>query len=263
MNMKIINPKINIDTFFSTLHDSPHRALLLDYDGTLAPFKKERDKAFPYPGIREILERVIQGGHTKVVIISGRRLHELVPLIGLAQLPEIWGSHGGERLMADGTYSVKRLPDRAAQLLSSFTERMEQMGLGDRLENKPLGLAVHWRGLDQTEIEEIRKGVLIQIPLDLEKEGLSIHTFDGGLELRPVGINKGEVVREILKDIGQDFMAAYMGDDLTDEDAFEAIKGRGIGILVKDELYDTKADVWLRPPEELFDFLDCWASIGV
>jgi len=258
--MKVINPEIDMDSFFAELRESSSRVLLLDYDGTLAPFKKERDKAFPYEGIGDVLDRIIESDETKVVIISGRRLNELIPLLGLKQLPEIWGSHGGERLSSDGTYSIERLPDSAVQLLASFDERMKEMGWEDRVERKPLGLAVHWRGLNLTEIEAIRKEVMEQIPLDLEKTGLALHAFDGGLEFRPVGINKGEVLHEVLKDMGQESTAAYLGDDLTDEDAFEAIKGRGVGILVREELRDTTADLWLRPPEELLDFLERWVS---
>ena len=52
---------------------------------------------------------------------------------------------------------------------------------------------------------------------------------------------------------------AYLGDDLTDEDAFRAVATRGLGILVRQELRKTAAVAWLRPPEELLDFLHRWA----
>lgn len=261
--MKVINPKINIDTFFSTLHDSPHRALLLDYDGTLAPFQKERNKAFPYPGIREVLDRIIRDDHTKVVIVSGRRLDELIPLLGLAQLPEIWGSHGGERRLENGTYLIEALPDAAIQTVSLLKSWTEQEGWKDLIEVKPLGLAIHWRGLSPNRVEAIKEHVKARLPLNIEEKGLTIHDFDGGLELRPKGINKGGAVKTMLQEMGPDGIAVYLGDDLTDEDAFEVIKNQGIGILVKNELRETKADVWLRPPEELIRFLNRWVSAEV
>jgi trehalose-6-phosphatase len=55
-----------------------------------------------------------------------------------------------------------------------------------------------------------------------------------------------------------DVAAAYLGDDLTDEDAFKAIKGKGIGVLVRSELRPTAADIWLTPPKDLLEFLSVW-----
>ncbi|NIP26121.1 MAG: trehalose-phosphatase, partial [Phycisphaerae bacterium] len=75
------------------------------------------------------------------------------------------------------------------------------------------------------------------------------------LELRVPGRDKGDAVGTILAEMNQDAVTAYLGDDLTDEDAFKAIKGKGIGILVREELRSTAADVWIRPPEELLTFL--------
>jgi len=55
-----------------------------------------------------------------------------------------------------------------------------------------------------------------------------------------------------------DTAAAYLGDDLTDEDAFYAIKGKGFSVLVRREWRPTIADVWIIPPEELLSFFDRW-----
>jgi trehalose-6-phosphatase len=48
----------SLETFWQQLQTAPQKVLLLDYDGTLAPFHLERNKAFPYPGVREILEKI-------------------------------------------------------------------------------------------------------------------------------------------------------------------------------------------------------------
>ena len=55
-----------------------------------------------------------------------------------------------------------------------------------------------------------------------------------------------------------DVAAAYLGDDATDEEAFATLGGRGLTVLVRPEFRATTAQVWLRPPDELFDFLDRW-----
>jgi trehalose 6-phosphate phosphatase len=82
--------------------------------------------------------------------------------------------------------------------------------------------------------------------------------FDGGLELRAATKHKGDAVAVVLGEAGDQVAAAYLGDDQTDENAFRAIKGRGLAILVRGEPRPTMADVWLRPPDELVRFLRDW-----
>ena len=60
-----------------------------------------------------------------------------------------------------------------------------------------------------------------------------------------------------------DTVSAYLGDDLTDEDAFDAIKRKGLAVLVRKEERITRADIRLTPPEELLAFLDRWLSADV
>ena len=127
-----------------------------------------------------------------------------------------------------------------------------------RIELKPSGLAVHWRGLPPDGAAAIR--ALLETrwaALDLGR-GLDWCDFDGGVELRLPGRDKGLVVDRILGEMGPDTVAAYLGDDLTDEDAFRAIRGRGAGILVRKTFRPTAADFLLEPPEEVLDFLARW-----
>lgn len=258
--MKTLNPKKKLSEFFNCLKKSQSRILLLDYDGTLAPFRVERDKALPYPGVAEVLKQLIQDSGTRLVLISGRCLDDLIPLLGLDHLPEIWGSHGGERLLLDGIYQKAVLSKAAAEGLEASAGWVTGMGWGGLLESKPFSLALHWRGMKPGEMEEMRARVLTYLPRLVEGTGLSLHEFDGGLELRPPGITKGEAVETILAEMQGETVSAYLGDDLTDEDAFAAMKGRGLGVLVRKELRETRADLWLMPPEELLDFLKRWQT---
>lgn len=258
--MKILNPQKKLPDFFDCLKKSRSRALLLDYDGTLAPFRVERDKALPYPGVIEVLKQLMQNGGTRLVLISGRRLNDLIPLLGLERLPEIWGSHGAERLLPDGSCQKSPLPKDRARRLEAAADWMAGMGWNGRLERKPFGLALHWRGMKPAETEEIRVRVLEHLPHLVAGTGLCLHEFDGGLELRSPGITKGKAVETILAEMQGETISAYLGDDLTDEDAFGALKGRNLSVLVRDELRETKADLWLRPPDELLDFLRRWET---
>jgi trehalose 6-phosphate phosphatase len=256
--MKILDPQLDLDNFIRNISIAKQRTLLLDYDGTLAPFRVERDQAIPYPGVREALAGILKAGHTRLVVISGRAIHDLIPLLQLDPLPEVWGSHGWERQLPNGTYTGPEFDENTKQSLLSAHAWIEQNKLVDRCEYKPASIALHWRGLDNQAADEI-KAVALQgwSPL-AQSSGLSLKPFDGGLELSVAGKDKGVAVRTILAELSEDVVIAYLGDDRTDEDAFEAIKGRGQGILVRSEFRPTTAALWLRPPEELLAFLAYW-----
>ena len=67
-------------------------------------------------------------------------------------------------------------------------------------------------------------------------------------------------VRTILGESKGEPAAAYLRDDFTAEDAFMALKGKGLSVLVGKRLRDTAADIWLKPPEEMLEFLDRWIA---
>ncbi|MBU2498073.1 MAG: trehalose-phosphatase [Proteobacteria bacterium] len=231
----------------------------MDYDGTLAPFHVDPSKAFPYPGVRNLLNRIMDAPGVHVVIISGRWTKDLIPLLHLQKQPEIWGSHGLERLKMDGIYEIASMDERALNGLVTADDWVESKGLSSRCEKKPGCLALHWRGLRDQEISEIKNRVIPEWRLIAEGWTLRLLEFDGGLELRVPGRNKGDAIKTILEEMEQDVVAAYLGDDLTDEDAFRSIKGRGIGVLVRKVFRPTDADLWIKPPEELLEFLSVWA----
>jgi len=252
--MQVINDRLDLKAFFAGLAKSRQSLLLLDYDGTMAPFRKERDQAVPYAGVVERLVRLMESGRTRVAIISGRWSKDLLPLLGMKSPPEIWGCHGTER--PDGT--IEGISREIAANLNKAEIWAEQKGLLGRIERKPASLAFHWRGLPEEEAARIRSAVTEKWSLDGAGDGLILKEFDGGLELRPVGLDKGGAVRKMLEEFDSSAPVAYLGDDLTDEDAFEALGDRGLKVLVRDEPRETLADLIIVPPEELLTFLDNW-----
>jgi trehalose-phosphatase len=88
--------------------------------------------------------------------------------------------------------------------------------------------------------------------------GMQLLPFDGGVELRSTDRTKGTAVAEILSQEPGDAPVAYLGDDLTDEDAFVAVGNKGYSLLVRSEVRASFARFWLHPPEELIEFLDAW-----
>jgi len=260
--MKILNKNINFDLFCEHFIKSDQKALLLDYDGTLAPFHSETDKALPYPGVRGILGRIMKETDIRVVIVTGRWIKDLMPLLQLENRPEIWGSHGLERLKSNGSYELAPMDEETLNGLVAADEWIDAAGLSERCEKKPGCIALHWRGLDGKRIKDIRSRVEPEWNLIAQSWGLRLKEFDGGLELSVPGTNKGDAVKTILTEMGQGALAAYLGDDFTDEDAFKAIKGRGMGILVREQLRPTAADIWIQPPGELLPFLSRMLHCG-
>lgn len=246
-------------TFLDRLRITPARVLLLDYDGTLAPFTSDREHAFPYPEIPELVARIMRTG-TRVVLISGRPATELLFLSGIHPYPEIWGSHGAERLLPDGSYWVEPPSPDHQSALKAAVHSLNACGFSSRVEVKPGGVAVHWRGVPLAERTVMETKIRNLFGPAIDDHGLHLLPFDGGLELRAPGKNKGDAVSAILQESGPEVAAAYLGDDQTDENAFRAIKGWGIAILVRPEPRPTEADLWLRPPEELGRFLRDWLT---
>ncbi len=258
--MKFLNADIDFDDFFHRLAGSSSRILMLDYDGTLAPFRVERNEAVPYPGVRTAIEAIQESGACRLVIVSGRAIEDLIPLMGLKAVPEIWGCHGWERRLTDGSKIEPDIPELATRGLTEARRWTEEAGLAKHLEQKPASMAIHWRGLGEGETADIQKRASEGWGRIAGEFGLSMHDFNGGMEIRVPGRDKGVAVETILTESETGAVAAYLGDDLTDEDAFRALKGSGLGVFVNKELRETAADMWIRPPEELIEFLSRWTD---
>jgi len=253
-----INTKPDLQEFFDELSLARESTLLLDYDGTLSPFQLDRDEAYPYPGVPILLTEIMNTGHTRVVVITGRRAHEVVPLLGIDPHPEIWGAQGLQRLRSDGSYEMPHLDETTTQALAEADAWLDGLRLHHLAEHKPGSLAVHWRGLSAGEQSDIRKIVLLGWMPVAHRACMALQEFDGGVEMRLSDRSKGDAVRTVLTEMEPDTPVAYLGDDETDEDAFHALSDRGLPVLVRPKWRETAATVWLRPPAELLVFLCDW-----
>jgi trehalose 6-phosphate phosphatase len=255
--VRSVNP-IVLDQFMNAVARSPVSTLLLDYDGTLAPFFLNRQQAFPYPGMTELLQEIITNGRTRVVIVSGRNAHEIIPLLAVRPSPEIWGCHGLERLRPDGTFETPRVEPPVLQAIADADRWLRCQGMHHRAEFKTGAVALHWRGLDEAMAAEIRGQVLLGWLPIAQSTPMELLEFDGGIEMRMPGRDKGDAVRTILEEVGSEVPVAYLGDDLTDERAFLALGYQGLSVLVRAEWHETAAALWMRPPEDLREFLTRW-----
>ena len=247
-----------LDAFLQQLKIAPSSALLLDYDGTLAPFDVDRNRAFPYPGVISILGKILRSGTTKVIIISGRSIAELRALLAPINNFEMWGTHGLERRLSNGSYSCLPINEEDAVVLAEAQEWIVAAGLLSRAEIKLGGIAIHWRGLAPAEAKSVQSLTLDGWTKIADQSRLRLLQFEAGLELRVSHPDKGDAVTSILADLESGVPVAYLGDDLTDEDAFRALNGHGLTVLVKETYRETNADTWIRPPHELIDLLERW-----
>jgi trehalose 6-phosphate phosphatase len=247
-----------LDAFLQQVKTAPSSAVLLDYDGTLAPFHVDRNRAFPYPGAISILEKIAQSGRTKVIIISGRPIVELRALLAPMSNLEMWGTHGLERQLSNGSYSCTPINEEDAIALAKAQQWIVTAGLLSRAEVKLGGIAIHWRGLSPAEAKSVQSLTLDGWTKIAEQSRLKLLQFEAGLELRVSQPDKGDAVTSILENFEPRAPIAYLGDDLTDEDAFRVLNGHGLRVLVKDTYRETNADTWIRPPQELIDLLERW-----
>jgi trehalose 6-phosphate phosphatase len=256
--MRNLTGKYEVSDFFERLTHTTGKALLLDFDGTLAPFNADPQAVVLYPGVAGLLNALLRQAKTRVVVVTGRFTESIRPLLTLARRPEIWGSHGVERLHADGRYEVVPIDAQSQQGLARARRWAGERDLLGKCDEKPGCLALNLRGLDPDLARKTRLTAHEDWNRIAAQTGLSFQETDGGLELRIPSRNKGDAVRTIRSEIAEDAIIAYLGDDLTDEDAFRMLGPRDLGVLVRPELRPTDADLWIRPPEELRDFLQSW-----
>lgn len=260
-NLLLERTPSEIREFLDSLASHPVSALVLDYDGTLAPFHTDRNSAIPWPGVREAIQTILKGGKTRVVLISGRPAEEVRDLLGVQPPPEIWGIHGRQRLFRDGHTTLEPLRNSEERTLAEAAGWLKARDYLQYAESKPGSIAVHWRGLSAEQTAVLRSTVHAAFAPLAERSGMSLLAFDGGLELRPLKPNKGSAVTTLLSELPAGTPFAFLGDDTTDEDAFLALRNTpALTILVRTEWRETQARVWIRPPEQLLAFLNEWAT---
>lgn len=257
--MRVLDPGLDLDRFFGRVRRARERVLLVDYDGTLAPFHPDPGRAAPYPDVARIVSAIARQPRARVIVVSGRALRDLAAPLAQLNGHEAWGAHGWQRSRAgERTLDFRPNASQLERLDQADAKARSLQPLGARVERKPASVAVHWRGLDPVSIEAVRER-LQRAWSPYEGDGLESLAFDGGEELRASGRTKGSAVQQVLAE-SPHAVCAYLGDDSTDEDAFTAVRPRGLGVLVRPALRPTRASLWLEPPHELVEFLERWRA---
>ncbi|MGE3657475.1 MAG: trehalose-phosphatase, partial [Mycolicibacterium sp.] len=231
--------------------------LFLDYDGTLSPIVSDPAAANLVDGAAEAL--ALAAKTSAVAILSGRDLKDVRERVNI---PGLWyaGSHGFELCGPDGAV---RQNERAARFIPVLERAAAELARnlagvnGVRVEHKRFAVAVHYR-----EVSAERVGEVVAAAHSLgAREGLRVTGGRMIVELRPdIDWDKGTTlawIRDRIDPSGS-MLPIYIGDDLTDEDAFDAVRLDGIGIVVThDEDGDRRsaARFTLRSPRQVCEFI--------
>lgn len=199
-----------------------------DFDGTLAPIVTRPEDARPLPGTGMLLLRLAETPDTHVAVVSGRSLGDLERLSGFSEPLVLVGSHGGEYTSG----FVSDLTPRQQDLLQELDQVLARMiadAPGAELERKPLSIAVHVRQASRPDAERILAAVG-----DGPALWPGVHATAGKevLELAVQQVNKGSAVESLRQRYGTDTVVVFLGDDVTDETAFNVLRPTDVGVKV-------------------------------
>jgi trehalose 6-phosphate phosphatase len=210
-------------------------AVFYDFDGTLSEIVEDPDSARLVDGAADALTSL--SAACPVAILSGRDLADVRERIGLSGL---WyaGSHGFELTGPDGTHHQN--PEAAASipvLAGAAADLADQLGHipGVVVEHKRFGVAVHYRNAARDRVSEVAAAVRTAG----QRTALRVTTGREVIELRPnIDWDKGKTLHWVLDYIRANegagpLLPIYLGDDITDEDAFDAVDDDGVAILVR------------------------------
>ncbi|KAJ7785336.1 trehalose 6-phosphate phosphatase [Mycena maculata] len=221
-------PYIPKEVLESKYHAAKKRLFFFDYDGTLAPIVKTPSMAVPTPATLEALERLSEDPRNVVYIISGRDGEFLEQHLGHLPLVGFSAEHGGF-MRAPGVGSpwtnlTEKLDmswmGEVEEIFRYYTERTT----GSHIETKKSSITWHYRGADpewgQFQCRQCQD--LLENNL-AHKRPIEVLVGKKNLEVRPIAVNKGEIVKRLLyKNADAEFIFCA-GDDKTDEDMFRAL----------------------------------------
>jgi trehalose 6-phosphate synthase/phosphatase len=219
------------DTMRKAYHDASGRLILLDYDGTLVPFKDRPEKASPDAELLGLLEALASTPGNEVVLVSGRDRDTLEEWFGHIDMGFV-AEHGVWTRDRGGNWEmIEALKDEWKEEIKPFLDLYVDRTPGSFIEEKGYSLSWHYRKAD-ARLASVRAKELKEDLINLT-ENLGIRVLEGNkvIELKDAGVNKGRAVSRWLGRKQWDFVLA-MGDDWTDEDMFDVLEDTAYSIKV-------------------------------
>ncbi|MCX6520769.1 MAG: trehalose-phosphatase [Actinobacteria bacterium] len=198
-----------------------------DYDGTLSELVDDPGLARPNEAAVLALRLLAQLPRTHVALVSGRSLRDLAVLSGLSGEARLVGSHGSEFEpgVIDGMHpGADTLLDAITTTIADLAGRVP----GARVERKPASVAFHTRQVDPLLVPDLVASVLLG-PGTMP--GVSVKHGKDVVELTVVDTHKGNALQQLRAAVGADAVM-FVGDDLTDEDAFTMLGPDDLGVKV-------------------------------
>jgi len=214
-----------LDRALETLARAAVLLVATDYDGTLAPIVEDPAQARPIRESLVALRALASLPHTHVAVISGRSLSDLAALGGLDGPVLLVGSHGSEfdqdfvRTLSPGQTALR-------QRVLEELRRISRRAAGFRVEAKPASVAFHFRSVSDAEaaaaVAELLDGAA-------RWEGVHVKHGKKVVELAVVHTSKGDAIDTLRHRVGA-AAVLYLGDDVTDEDAFARLQGPDVAV---------------------------------
>lgn len=256
--------------------------LFLDYDGTLTPIVETPNRAVISQEARELLQKLSGSSYCKIGIISGRSLEDIKNAVGMKDIIYA-GNHGleieGPKIKFSRLpFDIKRdpaiageshAPPRSKSIIRNIVTDMQKRLSGIKgalIEDKGLTLSIHYRLVGKKDIPVLERIISEVISPYAALDKIKIDSGKKVYEIKPaVKWDKGKVILWLMA--RQEFAAGerkvfpvYIGDDLTDEDAFKALKKKGLTIFVG-ESGSSNAGYYLKNTEEVIKFLGLISKI--
>lgn len=257
--------KVLTDWIEEWLGDGRSLLFMTDYDGTLTPHVPNPSEARLEQRVQQNLAAMARAAQVRLAIISGRDLGDVAARVGVPGAVYA-GCHG---LQVDGPGIAFSHPEAVAQqrtvqaIGAALTQRVAGID-GVRVESKRLGITVHYRDVS----DDARRLVEVELAQALEREGGRLKIFHGtkALEILPqVAWSKGHCAWQIRdwahQTLPKPVLSVYMGDDWTDEMAFEALLGQAITVRVGSPDTISRATYRLQDVEAVHELLERMAAV--
>lgn len=251
----------NLDKIKRKLKDK-NLFLFLDFDGTIAPIAKTPDKAKLSKETRKLLEALSGSPGRRLIFISGRSLSDIKKQVGIKGA--IYSGNHGLEIEGPGIKFRFLLSPQYRSILKKIKIGLKQKIAtlkGAFVEDKGLTLSLHYRLLNKRQVPCLEKIFEETVARYLAMDKIKVNTGKMVLEVRPpVAWDKGKVALWLLG--RQKFISSkksalpiYIGDDVTDEDAFKALMKKGLTLFVG-KGKNSLAQYYLKGPDEVGHFLE-------